>query len=94
MQQKNFAILDGPSLPGGIPLDPIEVIIERVTEYQLQNPERHLAILDLLAKAKEIKANVIYDLRHKHVKRTDCNMPLYDVIYSAKTCRMANADLP
>ena len=87
----DFAMYDTDSLPGGIPLDSIEVLIERVTQAGLDNVTA-TALLQLKEKAEAIMANAIYAVKRKNIPLQGY-ANIYNVRYTAQTCRMASDEL-
>ena len=87
MPEVNVMMQDSNKLPGGIPLDPVRVVIESVTRAGLDNVSI-IALPQLIAEAKKMKANTIYGLKRENALKEGYLSKIYDVIYTAKTCRM------
>lgn len=91
MLEVGFAIIDSDKLPGGIPLDPIEVLISDVTQRGLDNIT-FTALLQLKEKTQAVMANAIYAVRREDIL-LEGYANRYNVKYTAQTCRMAKEDL-
>ena len=91
MLDVNFAIINSDKLPGGVPLDPVEVLIEKVPPNGLGNVVFD-AMVQLKQRAEAAMANVIYAVRREEIPVGYGNA-LYNVRYTAQTCRMATEDL-